>query len=142
MSNQSIDFSKIVRKSKLEILQETHDVYSDATMRGFDPDGNGCHYLTSDGKMCSVGRCLLNPQDCEGGIVNLLKRNADGSKHWLTDEEAQLEFKPEYRSHPIRFWRQIQLWHDNSSHFTDTGISEKGEAVYKGLVADWSEYHE
>jgi hypothetical protein len=121
-----------MRKTKLEILKETYEYYSDPNKRGHN--GERCCYLTSDGKMCAVGRCLINPkklQDLSGNtIISLVHNN--------NKINLNLRLKPEYRGHSLEFWCSLQVWHDNSSNFDTDNINERGELAYQRLVKRYS----
>ena len=123
-------------KTKLEILEETYEYYSDPTKRGISERGY-CVYLTSDNKMCAVGRCLLEPSktliedDCFDDDINL----------YISDRMPELDeqLKPEYRGHTgSMFWKNLQEWHDNYKHFTPNGISDEGERVFETLIKRYS----
>ena len=121
-------------KTKLEILKETYEYYSDPSKRGISKDGY-CEYLTLSGKMCAVGRCLLeasktlieNKDDCFDDDINL----------FISEKMPELDehLKLEYRGHTgSMFWKNLQEWHDKYKHFTENGISDEGETAYKLLV--------
>ena len=120
-----------MKKTKLEILKETYEYYSDPNKRGYN--GERCCYLTSDGKMCAVGRCLINPkklQDLGGSTINSLVAE--------NNINLNLRLKPEYRGHSLEFWGSLQIWHDNSSNFDTDNITENGELAYQKLVKRYS----
>jgi len=112
-------------KTKLEILKETSEYYSDPSKRGISLDGY-CEYITLSGKMCAVGRCLLEPSNT---LINydclVLEGNPELDEH----------LKVEYRGHTgSMFWKNLQEWHDKYKHFTENGISDEGKTAYKLLV--------
>jgi hypothetical protein len=102
-----------------EIIAETKAIYADDKENfGYNTENQSCEYWTPDGKMCGIGRCLLNPQDfipfgslvehCEDdGLAIYRMTNSYTDRLW-SDEFL----KPEYRGHPPQFWQAIQRWHD------------------------------
>jgi hypothetical protein len=119
-------------KTKLEILKETYEYYSDPSKRGISKDGY-CEYLTLSGKMCAVGRCLLEP--AKTLIENEYFDDDINSCISVGNPELDVHFKLEYRGHTgSMFWKNLQEWHDKYKHFTENGISDEGETAYKLLV--------
>jgi hypothetical protein len=114
---------KATAKSINEIINETESIYSDPKNRGLHDNG-GCQYLTLDGKMCAVGRCMIKPSVDMYGTVSGY-------------DEFDLLLKPEYCNHPIRFWIDIQNWHDDDSNFTETNISISGITNLKKIRDKW-----
>ena len=116
-------------KTKVEILQETYDYYSNPRRRATSE--TGCEYITVDGRMCAVGRCCENPK--------LLDELGYGSIDTAEAPEEILDFlKPEYQGHEIGFWESLQDWHDTNGNFTETGISEQGEYRYKEMIQQYA----
>lgn len=116
-------------KTKLEIIDETEAAYSDPRNRGIGCDRFSsvdiCVYVTVDGKMCAVGRCMIEPSPrMVGGADILLMENDNRAGMLRLNLEEVL--KPEYRGHPVSFWRSLQMWHDLPDNFTETSISEMG----------------
>jgi len=98
----------------LKVLDESYLIYTaDPTLRGTDGNG-GCYYETKDGKKCSVGRCML---------PSVVGRHLGGNVEDLVDErEDMLEVKSldpmlqkKYRGLPLKFWYELQGWHDNDT---------------------------
>ena len=120
-----------MKKTKLQILKETYEYYSDPSKRAIF--ASGCYYEAPDGKKCAVGRCLINPKKLEylgGGTINdVIRHNAI---------VLNLRLKPEYRGHEVQFWSSLQAWHDSDLNFAGDRISEEGEAVYQKLVKIYS----
>lgn len=110
--------------TKLEIIEETAAFYNKNNRGTAYPNGTGalCEYLTKDGRMCAVGRCMIAPKnDMIGSIctvnANLLRDNLGGL-------EAAL--KPEYRGHDIDFWMKLQGFHDNVAYWDENGLTQEG----------------
>lgn len=113
-----------MRKTRKEIIDETASFYNLSSLAR----GEGvCHYLTNDGRMCAVGRCLENPAEveaCNASIDNIIDKCI---------------FKPEYNGHSIEFWIDIQCLHDTLWYWTVSGISESGLEKVAALHDRWDE---
>lgn len=110
------------RLTKVEIINETVHYYSeDVNRRGRNNIGD-CVYLSSDGSMCAVGRCLENPDEflnASYGIDDLVN---------TTKEESIDELlKEEYKGHSELFWINLQELHDNNYFWNSDGLSKNGE---------------
>lgn len=124
-----------MKKSKVEIIQETVDYYS------ADPDGrraneNGdCMYLASDGRMCAVGRCMADPKvagDYIGDYRDMLEH--------VRSQGVQYDIlKPEYQGHSVGFWEDLQMFHDSDVNWDSNGLSELGQWSLKRLIDNWTE---
>lgn len=115
------------RKTKLEIFNETVEYYSTNPAKKRGKGSLGCQYLTDEGQMCAVGRCCVDPSpDWIGGCDSI--RSAKDMRNFIELEDL---LKPEYRGHTIRFWQDLQSFHDSSEHFTAKGLTEKGLAWIK-----------
>ncbi len=111
-------------KTKLEILNETVEYYSQLGRRALRSDGS-CVYKTLDGRMCAVGRCMLSPEDYgRPGIITLCLG---------LPETLDSMLKPEYRGHLPGFWSSLQRLHDSAKHWNKDGsLSDAG----RGCVED------
>lgn len=112
-------------KTKLKIIEETVKYYSEDVRRRA-VNGIQCSYITEDGRMCAVGRCLQNPKEFgEISAYDLLLENEDDI------------FKPEYQGHDPEFWEGLQKLHDNRKFWTTKGISLNGQDKVKELKERW-----
>ena len=110
-----------------QIIDETVNYYSaDVSRRATDKETDSCEYLTSDGRMCAVGRCLRrcllqdrNNRYLSGPVESL----TNFGKETLNVEEVLQE---EYRGFPIDFWSVLQVLHDRDSNWTSTGLTKQG----------------
>lgn len=119
-----------MKKSKKEIIDETVEVYSkDPSQRGFVVNAMGlqvCKYLTDDGRMCAVGRCL---------IPNQLMIAEDQSPQTYLNSSMSIGkvvnleeiLKEEYRGHDIQFWKDLQQFHDCVDIWYSGGLNVAGE---------------
>lgn len=51
-------------KTKTQIIEETANFYNSGNRAAVETENttNTCEYLTKDGRMCAVGRCLIDPK--------------------------------------------------------------------------------
>ena len=98
----------------LSVLDESYLVYTaDPTLRGTDGNG-GCFYKTKDDKYCSVGRCMLPDMATiylQGNVEDL----TDERKDTLEIESLDPMLQEKYRGLPLKFWNDMQGWHDNDT---------------------------
>lgn len=102
--------------------------------------GNGCAYWNKDGKMCAVGRCLLDPKKIEeeSGNFNAM------DDIWDSTEELDGSLKPEYRGFAWGLWAKLQQLHDDCGHWLKNDdnktfrLSEEGQIFVNELKHDWS----
>jgi len=113
-------------KTKLEIIEETATYYSEDTSRRASTNGM-CEYLTLDGRMCAVGRCLIDPGAVVGG----------GAEAILGENGADKLLKEEYRGHDVNFWVYLQLFHDGN-YWDENGLTEKGKEFLQMLKEKYS----
>lgn len=109
-------------KTAIEIINETVSVYS-ATSRAIDIDG--CKYLTEDGRMCAVGRCLINPGSMKDGA------------YFCMDHDDSI-FKEEYRGRSQEFWQDIQHLHDFRKYWNGQELTEAGATYVRTLIDKYS----
>lgn len=119
-------------KTKLEILEEIVNYYSeDTSRRAFE--GVSCMYITPDNRRCAVGMCLTDP--------NLMKENkAINDEYFMVDgDEDKFKpdildlFKPEYRINEVSFWSKLQVFHDNKHNWNNKGLTSEGLMNYNQL---------
>lgn len=119
----------MLKLTKQQIIKETAEFYN-LNNRGYEP-GWGCSYLSSDGRMCAVGRCLVNPAEPDNkkigdeGVTSLIRKLGDNI------------FKPQYRGHDRSFWSDLQEFHDNETNWNDEGLSVEGDRAYAKLMENY-----
>jgi len=133
---------EIKRKTKKEIIDETVEVYSDPSKRGVhlvmagDASYESCKYITSEGKMCAVGRCMQEPKHAPVASIYAIavaSRRGEGAIDYAID----YILKPEYRGHHIQFWTDLQRLHDDLPNFTANGWSDLGKLAIESLRKSW-----
>lgn len=99
-------------KTENEIIKETVEFYwADPKRRATAAaPGPACAYLTIDGRMCAVGRCLtpLHVKRAHGVLCSVSKLPGR-----LLEASLDEILQPEYRGHSVEFWDKLQTLHDN-----------------------------
>ena len=113
-------------KTKTEILKETYEYYSTPSRRG--TTNISCEYITPSGKMCAVGRCLINPK-------SMPKNDIDNI--W-DSHKVDLRLKEDYRGHDVIFWQDLQDWHDAEANFLQSQISKQGQFNFDYLLTKYA----
>lgn len=103
-----------VQERMSKVLAETVQYYcEDPSRRAVDAEGECSYYDSKTDNVCAVGRCLIDPVDSEGVLGNV---------HDLFDQDDGVGdniLKPEWRGLPVRFWLDLQDWHDSDSRWAD-----------------------
>lgn len=110
----------------LKVLAETIQYYcEDPRRRAVTADGECRYYDGETDNCCAVGRCLIDPVDHEGmiGTVDELFDPVDYG-------EDETILKKEYRGLPIRFWMELQDWHDDDGRWRDHEEREPLSRLY------------
>jgi hypothetical protein len=89
-----------------------------------------CLYLTDEGKMCAVGRCMTKK-----GLERVLVSHPKSSTHDLDDAFDGIDklLKKKYHGQNISFWANLQRFHDNKHWWDENGITENGKAEVRYL---------
>jgi hypothetical protein len=102
--------------SKSEIMDETFEFYGSDPTRRATNDRGGCQYITDNGNMCAVGRCMTEEAIEEyGSFSNDVSDLAWESSGQYDSIDALL--KPEYQGHKVEFWQNLQVYHDEDECF-------------------------
>ena len=120
-----------------QIVRETVAFYTSknrAVVESVRPD-NGCTstqclYLTDEGKMCAVGRCMTKK-----GLGRVLLSYDRASVHDLDDAFDGIDrlLKKKYHGQNISFWSNLQRLHDNKNWWDENGINGQGKAEVRYL---------
>jgi hypothetical protein len=123
-----------MRKSKIDIINETVQYYSEDTNRRAVNDTNGCSYYF-EGKMCAVGRCVTNPQKFDKDSNNSNTTSQIYSLVHQANFKLNARLKPEYRGHDLNFWEDLQSLHDTHYYWKRAkGLTEMGQSKVKELL--------
>lgn len=117
----------------LDVLEETIKYYGeDLSRRSLNTSEKYCEYITVEGNMCAVGRCLQNPNELSRcNHLNVIRVSAEIGRTSLI---AML--KPEYQHLiDIGFWSKLQLLHDSSENWSEElrGLSGIGELEVENI---------
>lgn len=119
------------RLTKKEIIEETAEEYNSknrATAYLMSAELAVCKYITENGKMCAVGRCMKNPVD-RSAQIDVVYRRFGGDDL----------FKDEYKGHSVQFWTDLQNFHDTKKNWNKNGLSKRGETTKKHLIVLYGE---
>lgn len=129
--------------TKLQIIDETEIAYSDPSNRANIKEKDGiesCSYL-NQGKICALGRCMIDPGEVDrkyGSDEVMVLIDA------LEEDSVTLDdlLKEKYRGHDLKFWADLQDFHDRGEHFHITGISAAGKQYLSNLREFWGKNEE
>ena len=111
------------RLTQEEIVREIAGSYT-RNNRAYSAQWGTCCYTDKNGNHCAVGQCMLAKK--RPGINTDL--NTDSISRLLgTNTNIDHLLKEKYRGHGYQFWSDLQRLHDHEPHWTETGISDKGE---------------
>lgn len=130
-------------KTKVEIINETIEYYSKDPNNTRGMMYSSCTYLTSDGKMCAFGR-VMKPE-----IREEYRNNINQTVQDLNDQYSNLEntkgldsiLMDDYKGHDLKFWKDIQFFHDESNHWSiiDNKITGNGEEFIEYLLKQYAD---
>ena len=86
---------------------------------------------TAQGNKCAVGRCLKSNSD----IFDIM--NEGFSAEDIGDVKLNKELKPSYRGHSVKFWTDLQKFHDEKDNWDDKGLTVKGYDHLEQLLKKW-----
>ncbi len=115
--------------TKKQIILETLDYYT-KNKRGIQ--GGNCRYITADGDMCAIGRCMVSPKEEYRGTPQFLR---------LGHESLELEtlLREKYRGHGNTFWSHLQRFHDFSQHWNENSLTEAGKKSLNTLLEQYTD---
>lgn len=109
------------------LLRETVNTYTSSNRATI---GGSCCYLTDDGKMCAVGRCLN-----EKGLAAFSAYEAVHGGFGVCSIPSSISLsdslQDEYKNISIVVWDRIQSLHDDDDRWCDEGISDEGREYIK-----------
>ena len=119
--------------TKIEIIKETVEFYSEDINRRSASDSNGCRYNGDNGTHCAFGRCML-PKYQEQGEKLLsndwkIETMLENNKIIFHDDVLQ----EKYRGHEISFWNKIQTFHDTDRFWGVNRLTSSGVLEFKKL---------
>ena len=105
--------------TKQEIIKETAEFYNLGNRGKNGGDTHMCQYLSSEGNMCAVGRCII-PEKLEDFV------EVYNSLRVISISDLEFYLQPQYRGHSLAFWNDLQHFHDHPTNWTEEGLSEHG----------------
>ena len=125
---------KRTKQNYIDLLDETVNYYkSDPSNRAISYSGACMYYM--NGKMCAVGRCLIDPKNIEK--ISSKEKDSSSIKTLLTSNKKIKKlnakdklFKPKYTDFNLHFWEDLQDLHDDSNNWTENTLSHEGHLVY------------
>jgi hypothetical protein len=120
-------------KTKIEIIEETANYYNDSN-RSVNNDGE-CVYIGQDGAMCAFSRCCN--ENSRGYLLAVDNRRLSAHKGVGSLEDPESLLKEEYKGHSLRFWKDIQRFHDDDENWNEYGITESGIKELEKLKKLW-----
>lgn len=124
-----------IKERMYKVFNETIEYYDSSEKFGYDYENDKCSYITDDGKMCAVGRCIT--EDARTEWENRDFGSISGVRHELGD--VQHCFKDEYRGLPFPFWEKLQYAHDRSALDKHERISERLIEKVKEFIDNYAE---
>ena len=106
------------KQDYINLLDETVNYYAEDSSRRATDDLDGCQYLTEEGSMCAVGRCIN--QD----MMDYKQYNNGISVDTLIGKLTDNVFKEEYQGYDIKFWALLQNLHDDGCNWNENGLTE------------------
>jgi hypothetical protein len=118
----------MARLTKLEILNETIEFYSEDVSKRSTALGFGCVYNGDNGTHCAIARCFIPFYKDQG---KKLHNNTECNiEDFLSADEVpsiDMLLEDRYHGHELQFWVELQRLHDFDKHWNDKGLSELGE---------------
>jgi hypothetical protein len=109
-----------------------------------------CSYLSDDGRMCAVGRCL-KPEYLETFHEieeNLSATGAFGTAICEIFESSRLEglgisdvVRGEYSDIKLEDWKKVQRLHDHPDNWDENGLSGRGRKAIRDSFG-WEIFHQ
>lgn len=131
-------------KTKKEIIKETATFYN---LKNRAVAKTGACFYKEGKKACAVGRCLRPDSKIikEGlqGVISTIAYKL--FPHFSSLDTAKVSFhldqelKEEYRGHHVRFWDELQRFHDAPCNWSDTGLSEQGQKQLQTLYSKFAD---
>jgi len=122
-------------KNKRQIILETSKKYTSknrSTVRNsLYIGGEGCLYANAQGNKCAVGRCLKS----NSTIFDIM--NEGFSAGDIGGVKLDKELKPSYRGHSVKFWEDLQKFHDEKNNWDDKGLTALGDEHLDCLLKKW-----
>jgi hypothetical protein len=117
------------KQDYLNLAKETFDYYMENPRRRA-LIGSQCKYHTDDGKMCAVGRCLIDAKSFENKVFDAVNDGLDSSNIvGLIEYGFDIDnlLKDEYKGFNTEFWTLLQVFHDVTFFWSGSDITDDGK---------------
>jgi hypothetical protein len=129
-----------MKHTLVTLLQETINYYHSGNRSS--TESGVCSYLSDDGSMCAVGRCLkpeyletfheieehIPSNGASGSAINQIFESS-----LLKGLEISDVVMDEYSDITFEDWRKVQRLHDNPDHWNDKGLSKVGDTFIRNF---------
>jgi hypothetical protein len=125
--------------TKIEIISETVEFYSaDTSRRSFVMKGSTtqCVYNAGDDRHCAVGRCMTEELKSQGVDLENNSEPLEGVMENYSEVDELLEQK--YHGHSLKFWRDLQSFHDQNDNWDKKGVSIYGKMSLIRLKGEYA----
>jgi hypothetical protein len=125
--------------TKIEIISETVEFYSADTSRRsfvFNYGSTSCMYNSGDGRHCAVGRCMTEELKSQG--VDLKNNNTALEEVIENYSEVDELLEQKYHGHPLKFWIDLQNFHDQNDNWDKKGVSIHGKMSLNRLKEEYA----
>jgi hypothetical protein len=114
----------IITQKEKEILLETVSFYNSKN-RGYDEDSGNCVYEGSNRNRCAVGRCMTD----EGIKFANTFPNDGGADVNVINDKVNIDslLQEKYQGASLSFWKELQMLHDTSPCWDESGITDYGK---------------
>jgi len=122
-------------KTKRQIILETSKKYTSKNRSTVKSPlyfgGEGCVYKNDQGNKCAVGRCLKS----NSSIFYTMNEGFGASN--IGGVKLNKELKPSYRGHSVKFWEDLQKFHDEKHNWDNKGLTGLGDEHLDCLLKKW-----
>jgi hypothetical protein len=125
---------KRTKQDYLNLLNETVSYYTTEKNELSSLDGV-CNYLSPNGTMCAVGRCLINPKGKDSQLKKF--KGGTGVVFLFNLYEPNKILKKQYRGFSLQFWIDLQLLHDNNDYIVNFTLTSRGIEVVEGIKENY-----
>ena len=121
--------------SRAQIIDLVANYYAEDPRRRGLNGKIGCMYHADRRELgdtyCAVGVFIGETENIEGAA------HARNVEQWENTDIEAILMNP-YKGHPVRFWNDLQIFHDNTAHFHPiSGLTAEGERMVEELHANW-----
>lgn len=130
--------------TKLEIIDFILSIYTENPKNRAKEFGIIPRIKTSDGRCDPLGIALEEPDLYQRAMGISVYKMINIYRTKYMNQFCHVAFGPEgvfkrwFRGHELKFWQELQEFHDDDSYFTDVGISLSGSVQRLQLKSKWA----